>query len=290
MKLKYPLVHSGKVRDIYLLPNKNWLIVATDRVSAYDVVLPTEIPGRGVILTQLSNFWMKKFTDIVPNHMVSTMPAYGDTAEEQNWLRGRSVEVKRAIPLKVEAIARGFLSGSAYTQYKDTGQVNGIRLRSDLELSQRLPEPIFTPSTKAPVGEHDENITFEDTVRLKLLKQGMAFDVRRITLQLYGEAAKYAKERGIIIADTKFEFGQDPYTNKLMLIDEVLTPDSSRFWDGSEYVLGKNPPSMDKQIIRDYLDEIKWNRKEPAPELPDEIVDRVVSRYEEVFSRLTKTF
>ena len=280
MQLKnLKLLHRGKVRDIYELPNLNWLIVATDRLSAYDVVLPTEIPKRGIILTQMSNYWMNRFEDIVPNHLVDWRLAHENGAddEEMRWLEGRCVEVKRLIPLKVEAIARGFLSGSAWTQYNDTGEVNGIPLPPGLQLSQKLSQPIYTPSTK---DVHDENISFQETIDRRLLTAGQAERIRRLTLELYYEGAKHTSSRGILCADTKFEFGVDPENrDEIYLMDEVLTPDSSRFWSVMDYQMGSNPPSFDKQIVRDYLDSIGWNRQEPAPELPDEIVEQVVNRY-----------
>ena len=291
MRLKnLKLVHRGKVRDIYELPNKNWLIVATDRVSAYDSVLPTEIPGRGIVLTQMTNFWMQRFEDIVPNHLVDPTMAYlhGTSDEEQDWLRGRCVEVLRLVPLPVEAIARGFVSGSAWAQYQDTGFVNGEELPHGLQRSQKLPRPIYTPSTK---GEHDINITFVDTIRLGLLTDGKAQKVKALTLQLYTEGAKHTMSRGLLCADTKFEFGTHPQDrDTIVLMDEVLTPDSSRFWSTEEYQIGVDPPSFDKQIIRNYLDSIGWDRTSPAPELPADIVERVEERYWDVLKRITGHF
>lgn len=281
MRLKnLKLLHRGKVRDVYELPNKNWLMVATDRVSAYDVVLPNEIPGRGIVLTQMSNFWMRRFEHEIPNHIIDDQFAWehGADAEEKAWLKLRSVEVKRLVPLKVEAIARGYLSGSAWTQYQDTGVVNGIPLPPGLQLSERLPEPIYTPSTKSDI--HDENITYEETVSRGLLRNGTANKVRAWTLKLYGEGAKYSSSRGLICADTKLEYGVDPDDqSQLYLMDEALTPDSSRYWSVEDYRLGVNPPSYDKQIIRDYLDSIGWDRQPPAPELPEELVTQVSERY-----------
>ena len=293
MQLKnLTLLHQGKVRDIYELPNKNWLIVATDRVSAYDVILPTEIPGRGIVLTQMSNYWMRKFEDLVPNHLVDNPEPfrYGADKEEQDWLRSRCVEVKRLLPLKVEAIARGYLSGSAWSQYQETGEVNGIALPPGLQLSERLLQPIYTPSTKADTG-HDENITFDETISRRLLTGGKAYEVRTLTLQIYLEGSKHTMGRGLLTADTKFEFGVDPYDqDQIYLMDEVLTPDSSRFWLATDYQVGSNPPSYDKQIVRDYLDSIGWDRQEPAPELPQDVVEQVAQRYWDALKILTSEY
>ncbi len=294
MKLKnqnLKLLHKGKVRDIYRVPNGNWLIVTTDRLSAYDHVLPTEIPGRGIVLTQMSNFWMKQVADLVPNHLIDTVSphiCYGSNPEERDWLQGRCVEVKRMVPLKVEAIARGFLCGSAWTQFNETGMVNGIDLPPLMQKSERLPEPIYTPSTKE---KHDVNITYEETISRGLLTGGKAPVIRDLTLELYKRGALRAKERGLICADTKFEFGTDPKDpDKIYLIDEVLTPDSSRFWLATDYKPGTNPPSFDKQIVRDWLDSVGWDRQEPAPALPEDIVAYVSERYWDAFQKICGEF
>lgn len=285
MRLKeHKLVHRGKVRDIYELPNKNWLFVATDRVSAYDVVLPTPIPERGIVLTTMSNYWMKKFEDVVPNHLVDTETAfmYGADKYEKRFLMGRSVEVRRLTPIMVEAIARGFITGSAWEQYKDDNRVvNGLILERGLQLSQRLSETIYTPTTKAHVG-HDENISYLDTVRRGLITGGRADEVKDITTRLYEMMAEHTRSRGILMADTKLEFGFDPYIKydgPIYLMDEIGTPDSSRYWEAMSHSLGVNPPSYDKQILRDWLDSIGWDRKEPAPEIPESIVQQIRDRY-----------
>ncbi len=292
MKLKnLKMVHSGKVRDIYRISDDQWLIVATDRVSAYDVVLPNTIPGRGVVLTQMSNWWMKRFEHILPNHLLSEDGSFhGSTQEERDWLKGRSVVARRLVPLKVEAIARGFLSGSAWSQYQENGTVNGIELPPGMALSQVLREPIYTPSTKAATG-HDENITYEETISRGLLTGGLAPRVKSLTMKLYEEGANHTMSRGLLCADTKFEFGIDPKVpGAVYLMDEVLTPDSSRYWSTLDYRMGENPPSFDKQIIRDYLDEIGWDRVAPAPVLPDVVVAQVSDRYWEALRIITSEF
>lgn len=291
MRLKnQKLIHKGKVRDVYLLANGNLLIVTTDRVSAYDTVLPTEIPGRGIVLNQMSNFWMEKLQDIVPNHIVDARlgASHGSTAEEQDWLHSRCVEVKRLVPLRVEAIARGFISGSAWAQYQESGTVNGIQLPEGLQRSQRLPQPIYTPSTK---DKHDENISYLETITRGLLTGGRAIKIRGLAMSLYEAGNNHAKSRGLICADTKFEFGFDPkYPDEIYLIDEALTPDSSRFWEASQYEVGTEPPSYDKQIIRNYLDSIGWDRVSPPPELPEAIVKQVEQRYWDALKRIAGKF
>lgn len=277
------LLRRGKVRDIYEV-DSYLLIVATDRVSAFDVVLPTGIPGKGKILTQISLFWFEKMKDIVENHLVSSkvedfpepLPKY------KKILEGRSMLVKRAKPLAVECIVRGYLSGSGWKEYQKNRAVCGIKLPEGLLESSRLPEPIFTPSTKAEEG-HDINITFEETI--KIVGKEIAEKIKEYSLAIYKKASEIAEKKGIIIADTKMEFGI--YDNKLILIDELLTPDSSRFWSMKDYSPGKPQDSYDKQIVRDYLISINWDKTPPAPQLPDEIVRKTSERYEEIFRILT---
>lgn len=278
------LLARGKVRDIYAIDAKHMLIVTTDRLSAFDVVLPTPIPRKGIILTQVANFWFEYLKDIIPNHFSElTLEDLPLSPEEREMLTGRSMIVKRLKPLPVEAIVRGYLIGSGWKDYQATGQVCGIDLPQGLQLAQQLPEPIFTPSTKAEVGDHDINISF-DQMRNQLGNQ-LADQVRAVSLQLYQKAASYALERGIIIADTKFEFGLDDEGN-LVLIDEVLTPDSSRFWPVDHYQVGISPPSFDKQYVRDYLETLDWGKVAPGPELPAEVAQKSAEKYQEVAERL----
>ncbi|MDD3450138.1 MAG: phosphoribosylaminoimidazolesuccinocarboxamide synthase [Gammaproteobacteria bacterium] len=281
-----PLVHQGKVRDSYAVDDQHLLIVTSDRLSAFDVVLPTPIPGKGRVLTALSNFWFERLGHVVPNHLAD-MPleqALPDPGERAR-VEGRAIVVQRLKPLPVEAIVRGYLIGSGWKEYRQTGGVCGIPLPSGLRMADRLPEPIFTPSTKAAVGEHDENIDFQQTVAL--LGEKLAAQVRDVSLSLYAEAAAYALERGIIIADTKFEFGLDE-TGRLILIDEALTPDSSRFWPADTYAPGSSPASFDKQYVRDYLETLDWDKRAPGPELPDEVARKTAEKYEEALRRLTQ--
>ncbi len=284
----YRLLKRGKVRDVYDVGNEELLlIVACDRISAFDCVLPTPIPRKGMLLTQMSNFWFEKTRHIIPNHLVDTNPEWMDWYYEDDWdfdsWRRRVVLVKKAEPLPVEAIVRGYLAGSGWKEYQKSGTVCQIPLPSGLRQSQQLPEPIYTPSTKAAVGEHDENIAFEQTI--ELLGEDLAQQVRDISLKLYTYAAAYAHERGIIIADTKFEFGL--IDGKLVLIDELFTPDSSRFWPLDDYEPGKSPVSFDKQYVRDYLEEVRWDKTPPAPELPVEVVRKTAEKYLEAYRRLT---
>lgn len=280
-----PLVRRGKVRDIYQPSDEHLLIVACDRISAFDHVLPTPIPSKGCILTRMSNFWFDRTKDLVPNHLVDPNPG-PEWYPEWDWyskdLEGRTVLVRRLQPLAVEAIVRGYLSGSGWKEYRESGKICGLDLPAGLRESDRLPEPIFTPSTKAQSG-HDENITFEDTVRL--LGQDLAEQVRETSLALYRFAAEYALERGLIIADTKFEFGLDD-GGELVLIDEILTPDSSRFWPLESYEPGRAQASFDKQYVRDYLESIRWDKNPPAPPLPDDVVKKTVEKYQEALTRL----
>jgi phosphoribosylaminoimidazole-succinocarboxamide synthase len=275
------LANRGKVRDVYRLAGGDLLIVATDRISAFDYVLPTPIPGKGEVLTQLSNFWFDKTAGIIANHLVDRDPFAGDAGRAH--LRGRSVVVKSARSLPVEAIVRGYLAGSGLKEYRAQGTVCGIALPQGLVESSKLPEPIYTPSTKAEAGTHDENIPFETTI--DLLGEEVAAKVRDASLALYSFAADYARERGIIIADTKFEFGL--LNEELILIDEALTPDSSRFWPADGYEPGRAQPSYDKQFVRDYLESIGWDKQPPVPELPPEIVAKTGEKYQEALRRLT---
>jgi len=277
------LLKRGKVRDVYDLGNE-LLIVATDRISAFDVILPTPIPGKGRILTQISLFWFNKMQHIVPNHLSpATLADVVHDEESRRLLAGRSMVVRKAEPLPLEAIVRGYLSGSALKEYREQGTVCGMPLPPGLQEAGRLPEPLFTPSTKAQGGTHDENITFGCLAGI--IGADLAARVREISLRLYGEASRYALERGIIIADTKFEFGL--VDGELVLIDEVLTPDSSRFWPADGYAPGGPQPSFDKQYVRDYLEAIGWDKRPPAPPLPPDVVARTAEKYREALRRLT---
>lgn len=278
-------VNKGKVRDIYEVDAQHLLIVTTDRLSAFDVVLPTPIPEKGKVLTAVSNFWFERTRDLVPNHLSDmTLAEAVPEAAERAPLEGRAIVVKKLRPLPVEAIVRGYLIGSGWKDYQKTGAVCGIKLPGGLQLADRLPEAIYTPSTKAAVGEHDENIDYEATV--KLLGEDMAARVRDTSLKLYTDAAAYALERGIIIADTKFEFGLDE-NDQLTLIDEALTPDSSRFWPADSYAPGQSPASFDKQFVRDYLETLDWDKTDPGPELPEDIARQTAEKYREALTRLT---
>jgi phosphoribosylaminoimidazole-succinocarboxamide synthase len=280
-----PLVHRGKVRDIYGVGDAHLLIVTSDRLSAFDVVLPTPIPGKGRVLTAVSSFWFDRLRDVVPNHLAEvTLEDVLPDAGERAQVAGRAVVVRRLRPLPIEAIVRGYLIGSGWKDYQRSGAVCGISLPPGLRQADRLPEAIFTPSTKAAVGDHDENISFARTV--ELLGADLAERVRSVSLRLYREAAAYALERGIIIADTKFEFGLDE-NGTLTLIDELFTPDSSRFWPASSYQPGTSPPSFDKQFVRDYLETLDWDKTPPGPELPPEVVARTAAKYNEALERLT---
>ena len=278
------LLHRGKVRDIYAVDDAHMLIVASDRLSAFDVVLPDPIPGKGAVLTDLSVFWFKQTGPIVANHLSNLSPA--DVLPDESECRtveGRALVVKRLKPLPMEAIVRGYLIGSGWKDYQATGGVSGIALPPGLRQADRLPETIFTPSTKADIGEHDENISFDHIV--KLVGGEIAERVRDISIRIYEQAAAYAADRGIIIADTKFEFGLDG-SGEIVLIDEVLTPDSSRFWPADQYAPGSSPPSFDKQFVRDYLETLDWNKRPPAPRLPPEVIERTAQKYAEARSRL----
>lgn len=270
------LLFRGKVRDVYDLKDR-LLIVATDRLSAFDVVLPTPIPGKGEILTQLSNFWFEKLRSIIPNHLTGQ--------KFPGEFESRSVIVEKTAPLKIEAVVRGYLAGSGWKDYQKTGKICGINLPSGLQEASRLPEPLFTPSTKAERGAHDENISFDQAVRV--VGGEIAEQVRRISIQLYQEASKWTEPRGIILADTKFEFGI--LDGKIVWIDEALTPDSSRFWPMESYRPGSSPVSFDKQFVRDYLESIQWNKKPPAPPLPPEIAQKTTEKYKEALTRIIAT-
>lgn len=279
-----PLLHRGKVRDLYEVDEDHLLIVQTDRLSAFDVILPTPVPGKGQVLTSLSNFWFNKLTNVLPNHLTGIKPeSLVKTDEERAQLANRAFVVKRLRPVPIEAIVRGYLSGSAWKEYQKTGMVCGIKLPADLQEAQKLSQPLFTPSTKAPVGEHDENISFEQAT--KLLGVPRANAVRHAALSLYTQAAEYAATKGIIIADTKFEFGVDS-SGKMYLIDEALTPDSSRFWPADQYSVGSNPPSFDKQFVRDWLESSGWNKQLPAPKIPADVIEKTAEKYHEALRQL----
>jgi phosphoribosylaminoimidazole-succinocarboxamide synthase len=277
-------LHRGKVRDLYAVGDDKLLVVQTDRLSAFDVILPTPIPGKGRVLTELSFFWFKKLSHIVPNHLTGIAPESVVAANERDQVAGRAMVVKKLKPLLTEAVVRGYIIGSGWKDYQNTGAVCGIRLPAGLKQAEKLPQPIFTPASKAPVGEHDENITFAEME--VVVGAELAAKVRDISIRLYTEAADYAATHGIIIADTKFEFGTDDKGN-LVLIDEALTPDSSRFWPAAEYRTGISPPSFDKQIVRDWLETQPWNKKHPGPALPSEVLKKTAEKYREVQQLLT---
>jgi len=279
------LLHRGKVRDVYAVGTDHMLIVTTDRLSAFDVVLPTPIPGKGAVLTELSNFWFARTRHLVPNHLAD-LPLSRVLIDptERTSVEGRAVVVRKLKALPVEAIVRGYIVGSGWKEYRQSSTVCGIALPAGLREADQLPEPIFTPSTKAAVGLHDENISFDKAA--ELIGADVAAKVRDISVALYKEAAEYARGRGIIIADTKFEFGLD-LNGRLTLIDEALTPDSSRFWPIDQYRPGSNPPSFDKQYVRDYLETLGWDKKPPAPALPPDVVAKTAEKYREALTRLT---
>lgn len=279
------LHHRGKVRDVYDLGDGHLLMIASDRLSAFDVVLPDPIPGKGELLTQLSNFWFAKTAHLVPNHLTGIDPLSVLPVEvDAELYRKRSVVTRKLTPLPVEAIARGYLAGSGWKDYQKTGSVSGIALPSGLRQAERLPEPIFTPSTKAAVGDHDETISFQRMAQI--VGASLAEQVRDLTLRLYAFAHAYAAERGIVLADTKFEFGTDT-DGRLYVMDEMLTPDSSRYWPANDYVVGTSPPSFDKQIVRDYLETLDWDKTPPGPHLPAEVIERTRARYADALRLLT---
>jgi len=279
-----PLLGRGKVRDMYAVGDDKLLIVATDRISAFDVILDDPIPGKGQVLTELTNFWLEKLAHIVPNHSTGVAPEDVVAADEREQVVGRAVVVKRLQPVMVEAVARGYIIGSGWKDYQSTGKVCGIALPPGLKQAGKLPEPIFTPAAKAEVGEHDENVDFDYVINE--VGQELGQNIRGITLQLYTEAAQFAASKGIIIADTKFEFGLDGQ-GQLHLMDEVLTPDSSRFWPADAYAEGISPPSFDKQFVRDWLETQDWGKTAPAPRLPQDVIDRTAAKYREAVTRLT---
>jgi phosphoribosylaminoimidazole-succinocarboxamide synthase len=284
-ELDLELINRGKVRDIYAVDDDHLLIVTTDRLSAFDVVLPQPIPGKGEVLTRVANFWFGRTEHLLPNHLADLqLEDVVKDPQQRATLGDRTMLVRRLKPLPVESIVRGYLIGSGWKDYQQTGQVCGIDLPAGLRQADKLPEAIFTPSTKAEVGEHDENISFDQTV--DLLGEDLARQVRDLSIKIYTESAAYALERGIIIADTKFEFGLDE-AGQLHLIDEALTPDSSRFWPADEYRPGISPPSFDKQFVRDYLETLDWDKTAPGPELPAEIINKTSEKYHEAERRLT---
>ncbi len=293
-----PLLGRGKVRDIYAVDADKLLIVTSDRLSAFDVVLPDPIPDKGRVLTALANFWFARLAHVVPNQLTGIDPETVVAPDERDQVRGRALVVKRLAPLPIEAVVRGYVIGSGWKDYQSTGAICGIALPAGLAQAAKLPAPIFTPASKAEVGDHDENISFEEAqarcaavLAARLEGTGvdgatLAAQARDAALALYSEAADYARTRGIIIADTKFEFGVDG-AGRLHLIDEALTPDSSRFWPADDYREGISPPSYDKQYVRDYLETLDWNKKAPGPRLPAEVIERTAAKYREAYERLT---
>lgn len=279
------VIARGKVRDIYGIDDEHLLLVATDRLSAYDVVMPSPVPGKGEVLTKMSNFWFAMMEDIIPNHLTNkSLASVISDSEVAAALQSRSTIVRRLKPLPIESVVRGYLIGSGWNDYQATGGICGIKLPEGLKQASRLPETIFTPATKAEAGDHDENVSFERVVAMIGLE--LATRVRDISIRIYERAARHALERGIIIADTKFEFGQDD-EGKLYVIDEMLTPDSSRFWPSAEYEVGISPPSFDKQFVRDYLETLDWNKTAPGPDIPEEILRRTGEKYREALTILT---
>jgi phosphoribosylaminoimidazole-succinocarboxamide synthase len=276
-------LHRGKVRDLYAVDEDRLLVIQTDRLSAFDVILPDPIPGKGEVLTEMSFFWFEKLGHVIPNHLTGVAPESVVAPEDRGQVAGRAMVVRKLKPLLIEAVVRGYIIGSGWKDYQKTGMVCGIRLPAGLKEAQKLPAVIFTPATKAPAGEHDENISFEEAV--KIVGAEFAEKVRAVSIRLYSEAADYARTKGIIIADTKFEFGVDD-RGGLVLIDEILTPDSSRFWPASEHRIGTSPPSFDKQIVRDWLETQPWNKKAPAPKLPPEVLRKTSDKYREVLTLL----
>jgi phosphoribosylaminoimidazole-succinocarboxamide synthase len=278
-----PRLGKGKVRDIYAVGNDKMLIVASDRLSAFDVVLPDPIPDKGRVLNQMANFWFERLGHVVPNQLTGIDPETVVQQNERDQVRGRSVVVKKLKPLPIEAVVRGYIIGSGWKDYQKSGKICGIELPKGLRQAEKLPEPIFTPATKAAEG-HDENITFTQVE--SLIGKALAAKVRDVSIRLYKEAAEYAAAKGIIIADTKFEFGLDEKGN-LVLIDEVLTADSSRFWPADSYRVGISPPSFDKQYVRDYLESLTWDKAPPAPKLPEDVIARTSQKYRDALERLT---
>jgi phosphoribosylaminoimidazole-succinocarboxamide synthase len=278
-------LHRGKVRDLYGVGDDKLLIVQTDRLSAFDVILPSPIPGKGRVLTELSFFWFNKLGHIVANHLTGIAPDSVVAENDRAQVSGRAMVVKKLKPLLIEAVVRGYIIGSGWNDYQRTGAICGIKLPAGLRQAEKLPQPIFTPASKAPAGQHDENISFAEAE--KTVGREVASQVRALSIQLYTEAAEYAATRGIIIADTKFEFGTDERGN-VILIDEALTPDSSRFWPAAEYRVGISPPSFDKQFVRDWLETQPWNKKHPAPALPADVLAKTSDKYREALRLLTQ--
>lgn len=279
-----PKVYSGKVRDSYLVGDDKLLIVATDRISAFDVILGDPIPGKGKVLTSITDFWFKKLEGVLPNHLTDIDPTTVVAPDEVEQVRGRAVVAMRLKPILVECVARGYIIGGGWKDYQATGKVCGIELPPGLRMGEKLPEPIFTPAAKAEVGTHDENISFERVV--ELYGEEIATTIKNATLELYRRASEYAATRGIIIADTKFEFGIDT-NGQIRLMDEVLTPDSSRFWPAEDYEVGMSPPSFDKQFVRDWLETQPWDKTPPAPKLPEEVIEKTADKYREALRHLS---
>jgi phosphoribosylaminoimidazole-succinocarboxamide synthase len=285
-----PLVSRGKVRDVYAIDQDRLLMITTDRISAFDVVMQEAIPEKGVVLNQMSNFWFAHLAHVIPNHLTGIDPATVVSAAEVDQVRGRAVVAKRLTPILVEAVVRGYLAGSGWKDYQETGSVCGIALPKGMQNAQALPEPIFTPAAKAEMGHHDENISYAEVERR--IGVELAKKMKDTSIRLYTEAADYARRRGIIIADTKFEFGLDA-EGQVVLMDEILTADSSRFWPADTYQVGSNPPSFDKQFLRDWLESVRiegqpWNKTAPAPHLPDAIIRKTAEKYREAWQRLTQ--
>jgi len=285
-----PLLSKGKVRDVYAVGDDKLLMITTDRLSAFDVVMGQPIPEKGIVLNQMANFWFAKLANVIPNHLTGIDPASVVAPNEVEQVQGRAVVAKRLKPILVEAVVRGYLAGSGWKDYQETGKVCGITLPADLENAQKLPEPIFTPAAKAEIGEHDENISFQQVI--ELIGEKLAKQIRDVSIRLYQEASEYAASRGIIIADTKFEFGLDT-NGDLVLMDEILTADSSRFWPAETYHVGSNPPSYDKQFVRDWLETAQlngkpWAKSPPAPELPVAVIEQTAQKYREALARLTQ--
>ena len=284
-----PLISKGKVRDIYAIGDNQLLMITTDRLSAFDVVMQDPIPGKGIVLNQMANFWFEKLDWIIPNHLTRINPESVVNPNEVNQVIGRAIVTKRLKPIMVEAVVRGYLSGSGWKDYQATGSVCGVTLPAGLQNSEKLPEPIFTPAAKADVGDHDENISYDQVV--EKIGSELAAKIKEVSIRLYVEASKYAATKGIIIADTKFEFGLDE-AGQLVLMDEILTADSSRFWPASSYVVGENPPSYDKQFVRDWLEQVlingsHWDKKAPAPKLPQDVIEKTAQKYQEALDVLT---
>ena len=284
-----PLISKGKVRDIYAVGDDKLLMVTTDRLSAFDVVMGEPIPGKGIVLNEMANFWFDKLAHVIPNHLTGIDPETVVAADEASQVRGRAIVTKRLKPILVEAVVRGYLSGSGWKDYQATGAVCGIVLPTGLKNAQKLPQPIFTPAAKAEVGEHDENISFDEVEQR--IGSELAKKIRDVSIRLYQEASEFAATKGIIIADTKFEFGLNE-CGQLVLMDEVLTADSSRFWPAASYQVGSNPPSFDKQFVRDWLEQATvdgklWDKRPPAPRLPQDVIDKTAAKYQEALATLT---